>query len=94
MRIVNRYDLWPRRRDNSLLFHSSGDAFFYAAQVYNKSSEIAVVRKQFEAINIELQKEKESKKPNLSFMLNSAFKRQFHRECLEEIDRLRQRFGV
>jgi len=94
MRIAIRYDLWPRRRDKTLLFQSTSDAFFYAAQVYNVSPEIVELETQFETINKEMEKEKESKKPNLAYMLNTAFKRQFHRECLEEIDRLRKRFGV
>jgi len=93
MKIAIRYDRWPRRRDHTLMFHNTIDAFFYAAQVFNKSIEIKALKIEFEVINKDLQKEKESKKPNLAYMLNTAFKRQFHRECLEEIDRLQKRFG-
>jgi hypothetical protein len=92
-RRYSRYDLWPRDKDNSLVFGSTNEAFFYASQIFNKLAPVAEVRKQYEAINKEFKKQNEAKKRNLFYLFQVSFRRQFHRECLEEIDRLQDFMG-
>lgn len=88
------YKIWPRRRDGTLLFNSTSDAFFYAAQVHNLPDQVSDLRKQYETINRELWNQMRSKKRNNLFLLLASFKNQFHRECIEEVERLQIENGV
>lgn len=88
-----RFDIWPRNSDNSLVFSSTNDAFMYAAQVYNEPVRVEELEYQFNAINEEFKKQNTAKTRNLFYLFQISFKRQFHRECLEEIDRLQKDMG-
>lgn len=88
-----KWTIWPRRRDHTLMFQNTVAAFFYATQIYDNDTEILNVKKEFEVIHKAYLKERDSKKPNLAFLFEIVFKRQFHRECLEEIQRLKDGNG-
>ena len=88
-----RFDIWPRNSDKSLVFGSTNEAFFYASQIWNLPVKVAEVQTQFKAIGKEFKKQNEAKTRNLFYLFQISFKKQFHRECLEEIDRLQEFMG-
>ena len=83
------YSKWPRKHDGSLLFESTHEALFYAAQVYNNDDLIEELQGYYNRVLERFALLEPISWRNLTFLSSIIFDCQFYRECLEEITRLR-----
>ncbi|KKN32049.1 hypothetical protein LCGC14_0817730 [marine sediment metagenome] len=84
------YSKWPRRDNGALLFESTHDALFYAAQIYNNDVMIESVQKDYNRSLESFELMQPVTWRNLTHLVDITFDLQFYRECLEQIQHLRE----
>lgn len=85
--IIN-YSQWPRRDDGSPIFNSTNDAFFYAELIYSNVGECnKIYQFRFNTLYL-MEIIRSNKNADLQDLFDLAFRSQFFRECLEEVNRI------
>lgn len=90
MRItIKDLDNWPANRNGQPIFNTTQDAYLYAQLIWDKPQIIEELNGCLKDALANLKFERSQKQPKLNMMMHMVYKTQFYRECLEEIQRIK-----
>jgi hypothetical protein len=87
--ILERVKAWPRNLAGEPIFKTSEGAIFYATLIFDKPARVKEVVKVRKTTLFDIGHRRKSPNPDLDFLMQLAVKAQFARECLEEVERLK-----
>lgn len=87
--ILDKILAWPRNEAGEVILTSTEQAIYYATLIYTSPDHVTVIRTLRNKMLREVGKARKNLKPNYNYLLTLAFKGQWYRECLEEVDRLK-----
>lgn len=90
-KIKDRLDHWPRNNAGEILMKTSEEAVFYGTLIYDKPKHIKEIETLRKKSCFDVAFRGKKKDANLDLLYILATKGQFYRECLEEVDRLKNR---
>jgi len=88
--LTERAEQWPRRKNHEIIFKTPYQAIFYANLIASNKrlvDEVDLWRRQARR---ELIAERQKTDPNYDTLMEIAVKGQFFRECLDEVNRIRE----
>jgi len=88
-KIIDTLRNWPRSIAGQVIFESSEDAIFYAALIYDDPDRVKEIKSLRRSTLVEIGLRRAKKQVNLDLLMHIACKAQFYRECVEEVDRLK-----
>lgn len=88
--ILDKLLQWPRNKAGDVILTSSEDAVFYATLIYNSPDHVKVIQALRRKMLAQVGKARKNLNPDYNHLLTLAFKGQWYRECLEEVDRLKK----
>ena len=87
--ILERLKAWPRNLAGEPIFKTSEDAIFYAVLIFDKPARVQRIKKVRRTSLFDVGHRRKNPNPDLDILMQLAVKGQFARECLEEVDRLK-----
>lgn len=87
--ILERLKAWPRNLAGETIFKTSEDAIFYATLIFDKPARVQEIKKVRRSSLFDIGHRRHSTNPDLDLLMQIAVKAQFARECLEEVERLK-----
>ena len=90
-KIKDRLDHWPRNNAGEVLMKTSEEAIFYGTLIYASPNYIAEIQTLRKKSCFDVQSRCKKKDVNLEHLMGLAVQGQFYRECLEEVERLKNR---
>jgi len=88
--LTAKAEQWPRRKNHEIIFKTTHQAIFYANLIASNKrlvDEIDLWRRQARR---ELIAQRQKTDPNYDTLMEIAVKGQFFRECLDEVNRIRE----
>lgn len=80
---------WPRNKKGELVFKNTHEAIFYANLITDKKRLVDEIDVCLRSARRELSIYRTKKSPNLDRLMHLAVKAQFFRECLQEVNRIK-----
>jgi len=87
--ILSNLATWPTDRIGLPIFTSSRDAILYAQLIEGHPDKQKMLSISRQDLYIKLRHERHLNQPNLQRMMNLAIKAQLYRECLDELQRIK-----
>lgn len=87
--IEDRLKAWPRNNAGQPIFKTSEQAIFYAVLIYDKPDRVDIINKLRRNALADIGQRRKKNGANMDLLMQLAVKAQFARECLEEVDRLK-----
>ena len=89
---MDRFDYirWPRTDDGMILFKSTSEAFYYAANIFTNEPMFQEIQLSHRKCIARFESLRPLTEDNLQIFLEVSYKIQFFRECIEEVTRFRK----
>ncbi|KKL19447.1 hypothetical protein LCGC14_2465360 [marine sediment metagenome] len=89
---MDRFDYirWPRTDDGMILFKSTSEAFYYAANIFTNEPMFQEIQLSHRKCIARFESLRPLTEDNLQAFLEVSYKIQFFRECIEEVTRIRK----
>jgi len=87
--IITNLNTWPLDRRGCPIFTCTYDALLYAQLIEDNADKQKMLTINRQDIYIKLRHERHSKQPNLQRMCDLSVQAQLYRECLEEVQRIK-----
>lgn len=87
--IHRKLESWPRTKGGDIILKHTEEAYFFAILMFDKPDWVKEIKKLRMEVFAQVGALRKKKNPNLNEILQLGFKSQFYRECLEEVDRLK-----
>ena len=81
---------WPRRINQEPIIKSTNEAYLYAQLIYDDQAKQNGLTSYREVTYKRLAVERSKKNPNFTIMIDLAARAHFYKECLDEIQRIKE----
>ena len=89
--ILNKVSNWPRNNAGEPIFKTSELAIYYAMLIFDKPARVQEIVKVRQTTLFDIGHRRKNPNADLDFLMQLAVKAQFARECLEEVERLKNK---
>lgn len=90
-KILNKVSNWPRNIAGEPIFKTSENAIYYAMLIFDKPARVKEIVKLRRTSLFDIGRRRRLPNVDLDILMQLAVKSQFARECLEEVERLKNK---
>ncbi len=83
------YYLWPKNSRGMIVFKSTLQALYYAANIFNHPDGLLEIQQNHRQSIADFERLRPLTEDNLQVLLDVSYQLQFYRECIEEVIRLK-----
>lgn len=88
--IISDLANWPRRINQEPIIKSTNEAYLYAQLIYDDQAKQNGLTSYRDATYKRLAEHRSKKIPNFTIMIDLASRAHFYKECLDEIQRIKE----